>query len=67
MAFISLQKRERRAPLPVGRGRPMIPSAGIEAWYRKQLKDMARPIIADYRSEIEKAIAQCGRTVFRER
>ncbi|AMQ76135.1 minor capsid protein [Pseudomonas phage NP3] len=58
MAFKASKKRERRAPLPVGRGKPIIPSAGIEAWYRKQMKDISKLMIADYRSEIEKALSQ---------
>ncbi|MBI7739492.1 hypothetical protein JEV80_26850 [Pseudomonas aeruginosa] len=58
MAFKASKKRERRAPLPVGRGKPIIPSAGIEAWYRKQMKDMSKLMISDYRNEIEKALSQ---------
>ncbi|XAO36923.1 hypothetical protein WP1_284 [Pseudomonas phage WP1] len=35
MAFKASKKRERRAPLPVGRGKPIIPPPGIEGLVSK--------------------------------
>lgn len=57
MAFKASNKRERRAPMPVGRGSPIIPSAAIESWYRSQLNGMVAAMLSEYkevvRAEVE--------------
>jgi len=52
MAFVASKKRERRAPEPVGRGSPIIPSAALESWYRKQLNGMVASMIKEYKETI---------------
>jgi SPP1 gp7 family putative phage head morphogenesis protein len=57
MAFVARKTRERRAPMPVGRGKPIVPNAAIEAWYRQQMNAMAKAMIADYRKELGSVMA----------
>ena len=46
MAFNASKKREKRAPKPPGYGSPIIPSAAIQAWYKKQLTQITDLMIA---------------------
>jgi SPP1 gp7 family putative phage head morphogenesis protein len=57
MAFKASKKRERRAPEPVGKGKPLIPSAAIRSWYQSKMDALAAAMIADYRKEISEALA----------
>nr|DAP64188.1 MAG TPA: Minor capsid component [Caudoviricetes sp.] len=54
--FKASKKRQRRAPEPVGRGSPIVPNAGIEAWYRREMNSVVRAMIDDYREKIKEAI-----------
>ncbi|QOV06225.1 minor head protein [Burkholderia phage Maja] len=56
MAFKASKKRQRRAPEPFGRGSPIIPNAGIEAWYRREMNGVVRAMLEDYRTKIREAI-----------
>lgn len=56
MAFKASSKRERKAPDPVGRGRPIIPSYALELWYKKKLAAMTTAMIADYKEQIFKEV-----------
>jgi SPP1 gp7 family putative phage head morphogenesis protein len=56
MAFKASKKRERRAPEPVGKGKPLIPSAAIRSWYQSKMDALAATMIADYRKEITEAL-----------
>ena len=64
MAFQASKKRERRAPAPVGVGKPLIPSAAIREWYDKQLSSVTRAMIDDYREQIGKALEDKSVQVF---
>jgi len=52
MGFKASKKREQQAAEPVGRGLPIVPSAALEAWYKKQLKDMTYSMLEDYKKMI---------------
>lgn len=56
MAFKASKKRERRAPEPVAKGNPLIPSAPIRTWYAKQMQSLFNAMIDDYRKEISEAM-----------
>jgi SPP1 gp7 family putative phage head morphogenesis protein len=57
MAFKASRVRQRRAPEPIGRGKPIIPSAAVEIWYRKQMLSLAKAMLADYKEQIRKVLA----------
>lgn len=52
MAFKADKKRAKRAPKPPGYGVPIIPSAAIQAWYRKELTGITDLMIAEYKKEL---------------
>lgn len=52
-AFKASKERKRKEPLPVGRGKPIIPSVAIEGWYAQQLNRMTRAMIKDYREKLQ--------------
>lgn len=56
MAFKASKKRERKKPDPVGRGTPLIPSAAIRVWYASELRSIVKPMVADYRAEINRTL-----------
>lgn len=56
MAFQASKKRQRRAPEPVGRGKPLIPSAAIRSWYETAMNSVAKAMIEDYRKQINEAL-----------
>lgn len=56
MAFNARKTRERKAPAPVGRGKPINPSAAISRWYEGQMGAMCKEMIADYRKAIATAL-----------
>lgn len=56
MAFKASKERKRRSPDPVGRGNPLIPSAAIRIWYAQQLNSVVKPMMADYKAELNKAM-----------
>jgi len=56
MAFKASKERKRRSPDPVGKGNPLIPSAAIRMWYAQQLNAVVKPMMADYKAELNKAI-----------
>lgn len=56
MSFKASKKRERKTPNAIVRGKPMIPSAAVEEWYRGQLNLVAAAMIEDYRLEVGRAL-----------
>lgn len=56
MAFTASKQREKRAPAPVGRGKPLIPSVGIEVWYRDQMNGVVTAMVDDYRKQMSNAL-----------
>ena len=56
MAFVASKIRARRAPEPVGRGLPIVPSYALELWYKKKLSAMTKAMIAEYKEQIAKEV-----------
>lgn len=56
MAFKASKVRKVHAPDPVGRGLPIVPSYAIQVWYKKQLREMTKAMLADYKSVIDKEL-----------
>lgn len=56
MAFKASKERKRREQKPVGRGKPIIPSAALREWYSDEIMSVVKPMIAEYRAEIKKAL-----------
>jgi len=56
MAFVASKVRARRAPEPVGRGLPIVPSYALELWYKKKLSAMTKAMIAEYKEQIAKEV-----------
>ena len=56
MAFSARKTRQRRAPEPVGRGQPIVPSAALESWYRKQMMLVVKAMLHDYKEKLNEAI-----------
>lgn len=56
MAFTASKVRQKRAPDPVGRGSPIIPSAALEVWYKRQMKPLVNAMLDDYKRELDKAM-----------
>ncbi len=54
MRFKPSKKRERRAPEPLLRGKPIIASAAIEGWYRRELNGITREMLREYRAALLK-------------
>jgi len=52
MAFKASKVRQKKAPAPVGRGSPIIPSFALESWYRKQMASLLTSMIEDYKKEL---------------
>lgn len=52
MAFKASKTRSVKAADPIGRGTPIVPSAAIDLWYRKELKAMLKAMLDDYKKEI---------------
>lgn len=55
MVFKASKKRERRTD-PLIKGKPMIPSAAIEIWYRRRLQELTDAMIKDYREQVMSAM-----------
>ena len=55
-AFKASKVRARKAPMPVGRGKPITPSVAIESWYEKQLSGMTKAMIRDYKEKLSEAM-----------
>lgn len=51
MAFRASKERTRRRK-PIAEGRQLIPNAGLEEWYRKELDRQIREMVADYKKEL---------------
>lgn len=56
MAFQARKTREKKAPEPVGIGKPLTPSAAIRVWYKAELKKVTRAMIAEYRAELTQTL-----------
>ncbi len=56
MAFKASKKREKKTPNAIVRGKPMIPSAAVEEWYRGRMKLVSSAMIEDYRLEIGRVL-----------
>lgn len=52
MTFKPSKKRQRRAPDPILRGNPIIPSAAIERWYRRELNGITAAMLREYREAL---------------
>lgn len=53
MPFKASKKREKRAPAPIAKGTPLIPSVPIRNWYKKQLDAVVAAMIDDYKKTIK--------------
>lgn len=60
MAFKASKKREKKAPEPVGKGTPLIPSAAIRSWYQQQMDSIIAAMVRDYKEQITKALNHKG-------
>lgn len=56
MTFQASKTRQRRKPEAVGVGKPLIPSAAIRIWYRRELLSVVNPMLADYKAKIAEAL-----------
>lgn len=53
MAFKASKKRQQAPAQPMGRGLPIIPSAAIEAKYRRDMNALTASMLADYKERLE--------------
>lgn len=53
MPFKASKKREKKAPAPIAKGTPLIPSVPIRNWYKKQLDAVVAAMIDDYKKTIK--------------
>jgi SPP1 gp7 family putative phage head morphogenesis protein len=56
MAFSASKSRKRRDQRPVGRGRPINPSAAIREWYAGEINSICKLMIEEYRAQIKEAL-----------
>lgn len=56
MAFQASKQRQRKTPDPVGRGSPIVPSAGVKAKYQKQMMLVVRAMLDDYKTQMTFAL-----------
>ena len=56
MPFKASKKREKKAPAPIAKGTPLIPSVPIKNWYKKQLDSIVAAMIDDYKKTIKETL-----------
>jgi SPP1 gp7 family putative phage head morphogenesis protein len=56
MAFKASKARQRRAPEPVSKGKPLGPSAAIRSWYESAMNSVVAAMLQDYRDQVREAL-----------
>jgi SPP1 gp7 family putative phage head morphogenesis protein len=56
MAFKASKARQRRAPEPVSKGKPIGPSAAIRSWYESAMNSVVAAMLQDYRDQVREAL-----------